>query len=155
MKTLIVYYSRTGHNKQVAKELAEMISADVEEIVELKPKGFVMSGWQSMTKAKGEIGDVAHDPADYDLVVLVAPLWFGGISPALRTYIEKYLKKIKSIACLSVSGNGMKNEPYINKLEQEYSLSIQPRLMLTDSELQKGIYSERLKSFALALKSDR
>ena len=153
MKILVTYYSRTGHNKQVAKELAEKISADVDEIIELKPRGFVMSGWQSMRKAKTDIGEISKDPADYDLVILAAPLWFGGISPALRTYIEKYLQRIKTFACLSVSGNGIKNEPYIDELERQYSLKIQPRLLLTDGELLGNTYLEKLNDFVSLLKS--
>ncbi|MEI6498846.1 MAG: flavodoxin domain-containing protein [bacterium] len=155
MKILVVYYSRTGHNRQLAKELAAEVAADIEEIIESKPKGFIMSGWQSMTKAKGEIGKVAMNPGDYDRVILVAPIWFGGISPALRTYIEEYLTKIKTFACLSVSGNGNKNESYIDQLEKEYSLNIRPRLLLSDAELAKNAYSQKLEAFARLLKSDQ
>jgi menaquinone-dependent protoporphyrinogen IX oxidase len=155
MKTLVVYYSRTGHNRQMAQELAPALSADIEEIIELKPKGFIMSGWQSMRKVKGEIGRVAKNPANYDLVILTAPLWFGGISPALRTYVEQYLQKIRTFACLSVSGSGIKNDHYIDQLEKQYSLKIRPRLLLTDRELQNNSYKGKLTVFTQQIKDGK
>ena len=35
MKTLVVYYSRTGTTKKIAVELAEKIGAEIEEIREI------------------------------------------------------------------------------------------------------------------------
>ncbi len=134
MKTLIIFFSRSGHNKQFAEELAMEISADIEEIIDQKPKGFIMSGWQSKKKSKTEIAPIGKDPKTYDNVIFITPLWFGGVPPAPRTYVEQHLEKIKSFAMVSVSGNGKDNERYIDELENDYSLNISPRLMISDKE---------------------
>ncbi len=34
MKTLIVFYSRTGNTKKIAQEMAELIQGDIEEIID-------------------------------------------------------------------------------------------------------------------------
>jgi len=38
MKTLVVYYSRTGKTKFVAEKIAVELKADVEEVVDLKSR---------------------------------------------------------------------------------------------------------------------
>jgi hypothetical protein len=50
MKTLVVYYSRTGNAKFVAETAAKELGADVEEIVDRKSRAGPL-GWVSAGKA--------------------------------------------------------------------------------------------------------
>lgn len=54
MKTLIAYYSRTGHTEQVAKEIAARCQADVDRIRDDGVDrsglwGYLCSGWQAFS----------------------------------------------------------------------------------------------------------
>lgn len=146
MKRLIVYFSRSGHNKKIAEDLSKMLAADIEEIVDKKPKGFMMSGYQSMNKKITEIAKVKYRPSDYEQIIVVAPMWFGGIPPALRTYAEKFLSNI-NIALASVSGNGFKNKHLVNDFARDFNLKISPLVMISDTDLVKNNYQEALEQF--------
>ena len=148
MKTLVVYFSRSGHNRKIAEELTDLISADLEEIVDKDPKGFIISGWQAIRKKKTEINLLSKDPASYDFVILSTPMWVGGMPPAVRMFIDQYLKDIKTFGFLSVSGNGAKNEKYVDALEREYPFKIEPRLLISDPEFAKNLYQSSLRNFA-------
>ncbi len=49
MKTLVVYYSRTGNTKFVAEEVTAELGADMEEIIDLKNREGKL-GWLSSSR---------------------------------------------------------------------------------------------------------
>ena len=76
MKTLVVFYSRTGNNKKIAEELAKATKADIDEIVDKKNRkgrlNWLRAGRDSMNKKTTEI-ESKKNPNDYDLIVLCTP----------------------------------------------------------------------------------
>ena len=93
MKSLVVYYSRTGNTKFAAQEIAAELGGDLEEIVDLQSRGGTM-GWltagRDATRSKlTEIAEPKRNPADYDLVVVGTPIWAWSPSAAVRTYLSK------------------------------------------------------------------
>ena len=93
MKTLIVYYTRTGNSKFAAETVAAEVGADVEEVVDLKNRkgrlAFLSAGRDAMQGKLTEIAETKRNPFDYDLVVIVQPVWAGSPTPAIRTYLKK------------------------------------------------------------------
>ena len=79
MKSLVVYYSRTGNTKFVAEEIAAEIGADIEEIVDLKSRagtmGWLSAGRDATINRQTKIAETKRNPADYDLVVVGSPVW--------------------------------------------------------------------------------
>ena len=79
MKSLVVYYSRTGNAKFVAETIATEMSADIEEIVDLKRRagklGWVSAGRDAMGGKETQIAPTKRVPADYDLIVVGTPIW--------------------------------------------------------------------------------
>lgn len=109
MKTLVVYYSRTGHNAQMAEQLHSQLPGDIDQIVDLKNRegmfGCVMA---AIMRAKTRI-QFNQDPAQYDQVVVVSPLWGGILPPATRTYLAQQGKKFNKFAFMSICGKGEEN----------------------------------------------
>jgi flavodoxin len=106
MKSLIVYYSRTGNAKFVAETIAAEIGADIEEIVDQKnrsgPMGWLSGGKDARRGAETEITPIKKLPADYDLIVVGTPNWASRITPAILTYLKKNSLAEKKVASFIV-----------------------------------------------------
>jgi len=118
MKIGIVYYSRTGNTRQIAKTLEENFkkkNAEVEliEIEHAKKPGFFTAGKASSKQLELPIKNTDFDMGKYDVVIAGSPTWAGKPSPFIKSFINKAVNiKGKKVA---VFGTGMSP---INKREQ-------------------------------------
>ena len=108
MKTLVAYYSRTGATRKAAEEIARRLGADIEEIIDAKPRGGVI-GWlgagkDASLKRLTEIAPVCRGPAAYELVVIGTPVWAFTMAPAVRTYITRHGQAFKKVAFFCTMG---------------------------------------------------
>ena len=67
MKALVVYFSRTGGTKKVAEAISNILSCDIEEIVDTKDRtgllGYIRSGRQAMKKKLTAIKNTEKEPS--------------------------------------------------------------------------------------------
>lgn len=102
MKTLVVFYSRTGVTAKVARALAERIGADLEELHDTKKRrgriGFVSGVVDAVKHRLVPIEPPEHNPADYDLVVLASPVWANTMCSAMRSYLNNHAEEIETFA---------------------------------------------------------
>jgi len=94
MKIGIVYYSRTGNTKQVAKTLEEKLKekkAEVEliEIENVKRPGFFTAGRASSHQEELPIKNTDFNMEKYDIIIAGSPTWAGKPSPFITTFINK------------------------------------------------------------------
>ena len=112
MKSLVVYYSRTGKTKFVAESIATNLGADLEEIVDLKkrtgPVGWLMGGKDATRKNQTEIAQTKKIPQDYDLIIIGTPIWAWSPTPAVRTYVQKNSLAGKKVALFYTSDGDIK-----------------------------------------------
>ena len=110
MKTLIVYYSRTNTTKQIAEKIQAKLNCDIEEINDNKnyngKLGFLKGGFQASTGKSSKLSSISKNPADYDLVIVGTPVWASNMATPIYTYLEKYHKDIKNIACFCTCMGG-------------------------------------------------
>jgi len=108
VKTLVVYYSRSGNTRKIAEELASVLKADVQELKDGKsrngPIGFLMAGREAMKKTPVELQPLAHDPAAYDAVVVGTPVWASTVCSPVRTFLEQNRSSLKKVAWFCTSG---------------------------------------------------
>src|SRR3989339_644824 len=99
MKTLIVYYSRTGTTKRVAEAIAEKLGADLEEIVDKKDRkgamGYLTAGRDATLRRLTEIEPLKKRAEDYDLVIIGTPIWSWNMSVAVRAYLSLNKEALK------------------------------------------------------------
>ena len=92
MKSLVVYYSRSGNTRFVAEQIAKEIGGDIEEIIDKKRRkgllGFVLSGYDATRGRITKIEPIKRSPKDYDLVFVGTPMWNKRITPAVRTFLR-------------------------------------------------------------------
>ncbi len=108
MKSLVVFYSRTGNACFVAQTIAAQVNADVEEVIDLKKRagvlGFLSGGRDARGGKETEIAPTQRSPADYDLVIIGTPIWAGSPTPAIATYLKKNDLSGKKVAVFFVQG---------------------------------------------------
>lgn len=147
---LVVFYSRSGKTKKVAEEISKSLNCDIEEIKETISRkgifGWLKSGYQNATRKFPPILPIEKDPANYDLVLIGAPVWAGISAAPARTYIRENISKIKNIALISTKG-GSSTEKIINYFEELSGKKAIAFLDLVDKSIKKDSYSEKLTKF--------
>jgi flavodoxin len=108
---LLAYYSWSGNTAKVAKAIAETLSADLDEIRDMKPRrgffAFFGSAFEASRQKPAAIAPSTKDPAAYDVVILGTPVWAGNMASPLRAYIMREKPKIKEIALFcTLHGSG-------------------------------------------------
>jgi flavodoxin len=153
-KILLVYYSRTGNNKKIAKEIAGILKSDIDEIISEKSYGgifgFLRGGHNSMKKKIINIKTIKNR-SEYDLIIVGGPIWAGGsLCPPVRAYLVKNKISKKKIAFFSCCGSG-KPQKSIEELQE---LNIKPiaMLFLSDAQVKEGKYHEPIFDFCNKIK---
>jgi|LGVF01.2.fsa_nt_gb flavodoxin len=107
MKYKVVYFSRTGVSRRIAEKIRKDLGC---EIIEIKDNtnwrgaiGFIKGGYYaSKNKDVKIVMDQKSDDADE--IVVVTPLWAGGVAPAIKKYLNnKELEKIHLVVTSSGS----------------------------------------------------
>ena len=148
MKTLVVYYSRTGTTKKVGKKIGQMLKCDSEEIIDVKDRkgalGYTRSGKEAMLKTCPKIKPIKKNPAKYDLVIIGTPVWFFTMASPVRTYLSK--NKFKKVAFfLTMHGSGdRKTFKAMQRVCKKKPVSV---LSLTMKEVKNGDYIPKIKQF--------
>ena len=93
MKTLIIYYSRTGITKKVAEQLQKAFQADIEEVLDTVDrkgvKGYILSGRDAAFNRLTKIREIKANLKDYDLVIIGTPIWAFTIATPIRSLISQ------------------------------------------------------------------
>lgn len=162
MKTLVVYFSNSGNTRSVAEALGARLKADIEGVHERKPRpllrmpqeGEKPRGSAVMKAAMGgmfgfssRIEDAQHDPAAYDLVIVGTPLWAGGLTPAVRSYLKKYRKHIRQVAffCTGESPEKGRALRQMEKVTRRTPVAI---MSVPAEEIRSGQAGVRISGFA-------
>lgn len=108
MKSLVVYYTRTGNARFVAETIAAEIGADVEEVIDLKKRtgalAYLSGGSDARRGKETELSPTKKVPAEYDLIVVGTPIWAGRPAPAITTYLKKNDLSGKKVAVFFTQG---------------------------------------------------
>jgi flavodoxin len=109
MKTLVVYYSKSGNTRRVAEEIAKALGGETEALVEIGVKrsgilGFLFAGRDGMRGRASQIEAPRKRPADDDLVFIGSPVWGGNVAPAVRSYLAAANLKGKPVALFCTMG---------------------------------------------------
>ena len=119
-KTLIIYFSMTGHTEQVAHQMAKSLGADLFRIREALPYSKNDLDWTNPDcRANLEQKNSASRPlyqgnlpdiADYDTVIFGHPIWWGIPPRILYTVLEDLDLTGKRVATFASSGGSSYGE---------------------------------------------
>lgn len=107
MKILVVNYSKTGNNKLLADIISKKLSVDTEDIIVKKKMSMMSIVFDMMFSRTPPINEPVKNPADYDHVVMIAPIWMGKVASPLFSYIKKYSHTIKNYSFITISGGAL------------------------------------------------
>ena len=111
-KILVLYYSQTSNTKAVAQEIAKRLNTDIEEITLVEPYDTAFQATIDRCKAdreKGitpEINPLKSNVADYDIIFLGYPIWFGTYAPPIATLLDKVDLSGKKVVPFCTFGSG-------------------------------------------------
>lgn len=116
-KILVAYFSSTGHTQSLAKNAADVLQADLYEIVPQVPytkndlnyndESTRATVEQKNTNARPAISGKAANFETYDTIVIAYPIWWGQAPRIIDTFMESYDFSNKTIVpiCTSASSD--------------------------------------------------
>ena len=109
-KVLVVYYSLSGHTKDIALQIAEKTKADLYEIETVEkyssPSVYMKSKQELTSKNYPELkNDNLPNVADYDTIFIGGPVWWYTMAPALYSFLTKVDFENKNVVPFSTQGS--------------------------------------------------
>jgi len=111
-KILVLYYSQTENTRTVATEIATRLGADIEEIVAVDPyDGTYQETIERSLKEREsgklpEVQPLKSDLADYDVIFLGYPVWYGTYAVPVAAFLEKVDLNGKKVVPFCTFGSG-------------------------------------------------
>jgi flavodoxin len=150
MKTLVVFYSRTGTTKKVAEAISSSLKCDIEEFIDTTDRkgvvGYLTSGRDAMKKKLAEIKETKYNPSFYDLTIIGSPVWAHHMSSPIRAYISKNKENIKNISLFCTMG-GSGADSVLNEIENLCGKKAISRLSVKTKEVLSGQSDQKIKTF--------
>ena len=111
-KALVLYYSQTGTTQTLAEELQKQLGADIERIEAAVPYDgdfqatIERSGEERKNGKVPEINPIKANLADYDVIFLGYPIWFGTYAMPIATLVKENDFAGKTIVPFCTFGSG-------------------------------------------------
>ena len=111
-KILVLYYSQTGTTEKVAQALQTSLGADIEAILPVEPydgdfQATIARGGQELRAGTlPELQPLKHNVADYDIIFLGYPIWFGTYAQPIATVLAKQNFAGKKVVPFCTFGSG-------------------------------------------------
>jgi menaquinone-dependent protoporphyrinogen IX oxidase len=155
MKVLIVYYSRSGKTRKIAKQIGLKINADLEEIKDNKNRagifGFINSGNEAYFKKTIPLNALEKDISQYDTVVIGTPVWASNIATPIRSFLREYQDKLNKVAffCTSL---GSDPKPVFLTMEELSARKPIAVINITTRDMKRMFHLEMVDKFVQDIK---
>ncbi len=125
-KVLVAYFSATGTTKKLAEYAADAIDAELYEIVPQQPytsadldygdKNSRSTKEMNDPNSRPEINGSVENMADYDIVFIGYPIWWGEAPRIVSTFMDSYDFSGKTVVTFSTSASSGHNDRSIQSL---------------------------------------
>jgi flavodoxin len=155
-KILIVFYSRSGGTRTLARALADALGCPIEELIDRRQRrgfvGYLRSAFDGFFARTTELAEIQHDPAQYDLVIIGTPIWSRSMSAPIRTYLQQNRGRFRDAAFFLTHGGTGRRRVF----DQMAELSlVQPSAVLgiTEREMDGAQFLSKARVFADRLRA--
>jgi len=149
-RILVVYCSRSGNTRRIAREIAEGCGADIEEITDVVDREGLAGALRSATEAVLGIGatihPVRHQPSHYDLVVVGTPVWCWNVASPMRSYLNAYGTSLQRVALFCTFG-GSGQDKVLGDLQRLCGRRAVATLALTEAQCAASGHRAKLSKF--------
>lgn len=108
MKSLILYYSRTGNTANVARVLHKNTKSDIEEIKDRTDRsgilGYLRSGKDALFGKEADVEGLKYEINDYNSIFIGGPVWVLRPATPISTMIKRLDLKNKNIILFVTCG---------------------------------------------------
>jgi len=90
-KPLVIYYSRLGTTRTIAREIARNLGSAIEEVISNENRHglwTVNCVFDQLLDWDDDVVPLYHDPADYNPVIIAGPIWIHRLATPLRTLVK-------------------------------------------------------------------
>ena len=154
-KVLIVYFSRTGRTKILARELSHKLGCAIEEVKTPKRYsgffGYQFALLQATFKVLPEIAPLQSNLANYDLIIMGGPVWGGSICSPLRTFIESYKHEFKNVAFMATQSGIIGRNHVFDQMRIATQRTPLATLDIAERDFKNGLYKNSISSFIMKL----
>ncbi|MBW8848293.1 MAG: flavodoxin [Burkholderiales bacterium] len=152
-KILVVTYSFTGTSTRLAELMCRSRVWKSAQVTERSPRKHLVTlrcAIDSLFRLKPPICYNGPDPAEFDLVVLVAPIWLRRVASPMRSFAASFRAVLPRVAVVSVMGGsgGQNAAAEIGSILDKAPLM---STTFTMREVEDGSYASRLLALATAV----
>lgn len=111
-KLLVVYFTKTGHTKNIADTIAKLAGADTLRVDVVQPYPEAYRPTTEIVKEELQKGIVREikapevDLSQYDTIIFGTPTWWHHVAMPLQSWIKSHPIKGKTIATYNTDGGG-------------------------------------------------
>jgi hypothetical protein len=141
MRSLVVYYSLTGNTREVAARAARDLGADIAEVRSPRYESgafrllrAALDGWRGRLPPIEVSGG---RPEDYDLVLVMGPVWAGHAATPIRAYLAQSRGKLRRAAFLLTCGNQCPPRVF-EEMAAHAGLAPEATFIVRDREIKAG-----------------
>lgn len=150
-KRLIIYYSLTGTTQRLAEALAAKLDADLVRIECSRYRRgwftYVRGGYDSIKRRKPPVKLSQKLEADYDLLIVGAPVWAGYPAPPLRSLFSGRYDLPERVAGFLTQGGESPGDKAIPEFEAIVGKPLEAVLDIQESSLDSAISDDTLGEF--------
>lgn len=157
-KTLLVFYSATGHTRAIADEIAAELGATVVQITcpSLDLGGFLTLRriWSALTRSRPDIKLSSSEAVEeFDLVLIGGPIWAGKLATPVSRYINQVAHRLPKMVGVFISASSSATSGGIKQWIAGVGREPVATLSVCDDDRVTGQHIARIQEYVVALKT--
>ncbi len=154
MRALVVFYSKSGTTKKVAKDIAEelkrFVHVDIEEIKVERYEPFCLGTIRAIkdmfSKKKCPLYGLTYDPKKYDFLVIGSPVWGNSCAPPIHSYISELQRSTCRVAYFTAQ-SGAPDDTVVTHMKEVSQIEPSAVLTLKKAEIAKQNHEKEVHQF--------
>ena len=155
MKTLVVYYSRTGNTRKLAEMISSALGAESEEIRDQSNRtgilGYLRSGKEAVLGHTTPIDASDRDFTGFDVVIVGTPVWASSVSSPVRTFLGKQPAKLSRVAFFCTMGGSGSGSTF-RQMEQICGRAPVATMAASQREMSGTTLTQKVQEFVSRIK---